>query len=86
MIACTKGEGAPGIKKILVPVHVYSIIDFEPNKNMIVLRNPWGSNPKNLGIRNDNLHLVFEEKKDGVIKISVEQFRKYFRGLRRSFI
>jgi hypothetical protein len=86
VIACTKGENARDIRKMLVPGHVYSIIDFETNKNMIVLRNPWGSNPKNLKLENDPLNLAFEEKKDGVIKLSVEQFRKYFLGLRRSFI
>jgi hypothetical protein len=86
IVAGTRGENCPGIKNFVVPGHVYSIIDYDSSKHMIVLRNPWGSNPKHIKGDNDHLHLSFEAKERGVIRLSLGQFRKYFWVMSRSFI
>jgi len=86
IVAATKNEHCPGIKNFVIPGHVYSIIDFDSSKHMVVLRNPWGSNPKNIRGDNDHLHLAFEAREKGVIRLSLNQFRKYFWVMSRSFI
>jgi hypothetical protein len=70
---------------IVVPRHAYTITGFDPSKNMITIRNPWGKGSHLFGVddadKND-----FEELDNGVFKMSIKYFKHYYNSVARSFI
>jgi hypothetical protein len=69
---------------LAVTSHAYTIIGFDPSKNMVTIRNPWGRNPDfdpgNL-TKSD-----FEMMNDGVFKMSLKLFKQYYYDVARAFI
>ncbi len=76
----------PGLPAIAVSRHAYTIIDFDPSRNMITLRNPHGKNGASFALSSDPKHLDFEQLDDGVFKMSIRTFQSYFYTVCRSFI
>lgn len=76
----------PSLPEIVVPTHAYTVIGFDPSRNMITLRNPHGKNSDRFELEGDPKHLDFEQLDDGVFKISVRLFQRYFYSVARSFI
>jgi hypothetical protein len=71
---------------IVVPTHAYTVTGYDPASNMITLRNPHGNNSRCFELAGDPKHLDFEQLDDGVFKISLRKFQKYFSQIARSFI
>ncbi len=71
---------------LVVSNHAYTVIDFDPSKQMVTIRNPHGSNSRPFALPNDPQHLHFEQSSDGVFKMSLPLIQKYFHSLARSFI
>jgi len=71
---------------IIVPLHAYTVIDFDPSKGLITIRNPHGQNAQLFDLESDPKHLEFEQLDDGVFKMSLGLFQKYFHSIARSFI
>jgi hypothetical protein len=81
--------GTVGRSSVPLPVvtqHAYTIIGFEPARNMVILRNPHGKNGKKFKVINDPQHLHFEQLDDGVFKMNLDYFRVCFSWVCRSFI
>lgn len=75
-----------GMTPLVVPRHAYTIIGFDPASNMITIRNPHGRNSDEFDLADDPGHRQFEMKEDGVFKMHLALFQKYFYQVCRSFI
>lgn len=71
---------------IAFPLHAYTITGFDPAKSMITIRNPHGRNSQTFYLPGDPNHLDFEQLDNGVFKMSIRSFQKYFSQVCRSFI
>lgn len=74
------------LPEIIVPQHAYTIVGFDPNTNMVTIRNPHGKNSERFDLETDPKHESFEQLDDGVFKMSLPLIQKYFHSLARSFI
>ena len=87
IVAGTYGDyQLAGMPEIVFPAHAYTVIGFDPSKNMIVLRNPHGHQSHHFELATDPQHLEFEQLDNGVCKMSIGKFQKYFHSVARSFI
>lgn len=87
IVAGTYWAGILGsLPALVVPQHAYTIIGFDAAKNMILIRNPHGANSQRFASTTDPGHLEFEQLDDGVFKMSIPLFQKYFHSIARSFI
>lgn len=75
-----------GYESLVVPQHAYTIIGFDPASNMITIRNPHGSHSDKFYLEDDPNHRKFEMKENGVFKMHLTLFQKYFNEVCRSFI
>lgn len=71
---------------LVVSTHAYTIIGFDPASNMITIRNPHGRGSQEFDLADDPSHRQFEMKEDGVFKMHLSLFQKYFYQVCRSFI
>ncbi len=71
---------------LVVPQHAYTVIGFDASKNMVLIRNPHGANSRRFASTTDPNHQEFEQLEDGVFKMSIPLFQKYFNQVTRSFI
>ena len=71
---------------LVFPNHAYTIIGFEPAKNLILMRNPHGQGSREFELKSDPNHFEFEQLEDGKFKMSVAKFKQYFYSVARSFI
>lgn len=71
---------------LVFPRHAYTIIGYDPAKNLILLRNPHGRGSEQFELKSDPNHLEFEQLEDGKFKLSLQKFQKYFYSVARSFI
>jgi hypothetical protein len=71
---------------LVVPQHAYTVIGFDASRNMVTCRNPHGKNARPFSLPSDPNHQEFEQLNDGVFKISLPLFQKYFHSIARSFI
>lgn len=71
---------------IVFPLHAYTITGFDPAKSMITIRNPHGRNSQPFYLPGDPNHLDFEQLDNGVFKMSIRAFQKYYSQVCRSFI
>lgn len=71
---------------LVVGSHAYTIIGFDPSSNMITIRNPHGRGSQRFHLPDDPAHRQFEMKEDGVFKMHLTLFQKYFYQVCRSFI
>jgi hypothetical protein len=74
------------LPQIVISGHAYTIVGFEPAKNMIIIRNPHGRGSKRFKLNSDPQHLEFEQLDDGAFRMSISQFQNYFHSVARSFI
>lgn len=72
--------------QILVPQHAYTIIDFDPSKNIVTLRNPHGRKSKVFQTPGNATDIEFQQLGDGIVKLGLTTFQKYFHSTARSFI
>lgn len=87
IVAGTYWAGVIGsLPSLVVPQHAYTVIGFDATKNMILIRNPHGANARRFASKTDPGHLEFEQLDDGVFKMSIPLFQKYFHSIARSFI
>lgn len=87
-ITCgTYDENSIGsLPKLVFGSHAYTIIGFEPSRNMVVIRNPHGHGSRVFKHPSDPRHLEFEWMGDGVFKMSLSLFQNYFHSVARSFL
>lgn len=71
---------------IVFPLHAYTIVAFDPSKNMVTLRNPHGLNSENFELESDPKHEEFEQLDGGLCKMSLSRMQKCFHSVARSFI
>ncbi|CAN5597117.1 hypothetical protein BH10CYA1_BH10CYA1_10910 [soil metagenome] len=71
---------------LVVPQHAYTVIGFDASKNMVLVRNPHGANSRRFASSTDPNHQEFQQLDDGVFKMSIPLFQKYFHSIARSFI
>lgn len=86
IICGTRGEGQMPMPEIVVPQHAYTVTDFNPSTNTVTIRNPHGSHSRRFELLSDPQHLEFQQSDDGVVKMSLPMFQKYFYSIARSFI
>lgn len=87
IVAGTYWAGVIGsLPSLVVPQHAYTVIGFDASKDMITIRNPHGANSQRFASTTDPGHLEFEQLDDGVFKMSIPLFQKYFHSIARSFI
>jgi len=87
IVAATFGAAQLAIMpQILVPSHAYTVIDFEPSRNIVTIRNPHGRKSRMFQLSRDSQGIEFQQFGDGVIKIGLSTFQKYFHAVARSFI
>lgn len=75
-----------GFELIVVPQQAYTIIDFDPASNFLTIRNPHGSHSNRFILPDDPQHRKFEMKENGVFKMHLSLFQRYFSLVCRSFI
>ncbi|HEY9677506.1 MAG TPA: hypothetical protein V6C76_05830 [Drouetiella sp.] len=85
-IICGTFSSFAGLPPLAVPLHAYTVIGFDASKNMITIRNPHGKNSQEFDLDSDPQHRDFEWMQDGVFKMSIPLFQKYFHSVARSFI
>ncbi len=71
---------------LVIGAHAYTIIDIDPARNMVTIRNPHGAGSRRFALPGDPQHLKFEQMDDGVFKMNLELMPIYFHSLARSFI
>lgn len=86
-IICATHNYIPSGQPYIVETnHAYTIIGFEPSSGMIKIRNPHGANSRRFSLKNDARHEKFEMMDDGVFKIHMSLFKKYFDEVARANI
>lgn len=70
---------------LVIGAHAYTIIDFNPASKMVTVRNPHGESSRRFSLKGPN-HRMFEQKDDGVFKMHLQLFQKYFWQVCRSNI
>ena len=86
-IVCATHPYIPSGQPYIVETsHAYTIIGFEPSSGMIKIRNPHGANSRRFSLKNDARHEKFEMMDDGVFKIHMSLFKKYFDEVARANI
>jgi Calpain family cysteine protease len=87
IVCATWGERQlASLPDLVVPSHAYTVIDLDPAKQLITMRNPHGRNSERFDMPQDPAHQSFEQLDDGVLKMSIGEFQKYFHSIARSFI
>lgn len=86
IVASTLSDFPRNVPQLAIPLHAYTIIGFEPSQSMILIRNPHGRNAARFELPMDSHHLEFEQLDDGVFRMSIATFQKYFYSVARSFI
>ncbi len=84
-VVCATGNKTTG-PELVFDNHAYTIIGFDPSRNMVTLRNPHGQGARRFHHPTDPQHLQFETLDDGVFKMSLPLFKTSFDSLARSFI
>jgi Calpain family cysteine protease len=85
-VLCATYSSLGGLPNILFPNHAYTVVGFDPARNMITLRNPHGIHAHHFSLESDPRHESFEQLDDGFCKVSIPIFQKYFQQAARSFI
>ncbi len=75
-----------GMPYLVEPSHAYTIIGFEPSSGMIKMRNPHGANSRRFVLKSDTRHEKFEQLDDGVFKMHISLFKKYYQQVAKAHI
>jgi hypothetical protein len=77
LVAVTDGRGDHHKNSQGIPeLHAYSVIDWDKKKEVITLRNPWGT--RQLGEPHSADGEALDGKNDGIFSMSLHQFRQTF--------
>lgn len=86
-IICGTNHYIPaGMPYLVEPGHAYTIIGFEPSNGMIKIRNPHGANSRRFTLKGDASHQKFEQLDDGVFRLHLSMFKKYFMQVAKAHI
>lgn len=87
IVAATYPDSMLGtLPDLVVGQHAFTVVGFDPAKALITIRNPHGQHAQRFSLGSDPQHREFEQLDDGVFKISLPLFQKYFHSVARSFI
>jgi hypothetical protein len=86
IICATHNYIPPGMPWIVETNHAYTIIGFEPSSAMVKIRNPHGANSRRFFLKGDPRHEKFEQLDDGVFRIHMSLFKKYFDEVAKAHI
>jgi hypothetical protein len=85
-VTCGSAGRDRSIPAPVIEGHAYTIIGFEPSRNMVTLRNPHGRKARRFSVPGDPGHLQFEQLDDGVCKMNLDLFCDAFGSVCRSFM
>ena len=85
-VTCGSAGRDRSIPAPVIEAHAYTIIGFDPARNMITLRNPHGRKSRRFTVPGDPAHLRFEQLDDGVCKMNLDLFCDAFGSVCRSFM
>jgi hypothetical protein len=85
-VTCGSAGRDRSVPAPVIEGHAYTIIGFEPARNMIMLRNPHGKKSRRFSVADDPAHLRFEQLDDGVCKMNLDLFCVAFGSVCRSFM
>ncbi len=80
-VVCATTDDFGPLPELVESDQAYSIIGFEPSTGMITIRNPHGANSRRFRLTTDPEHKKFEQLNDGMFKMHVSMFPKYFSQL-----
>ena len=83
-VVCQAGDDFGTLPELVESDQAYTITDFDPATNTLTLRNPHGDNSRRFRLTTDPDHKKFEQLNDGVIKMHISLFPKYFSQVARS--
>ena len=83
-IVCETSSDISAFDELVETDHAYTITGFVPGTGMITMRNPHGANSRRFRLKTDLDHKKFEQLNDGVFKMHVSLFPKYFHLVVRS--
>ncbi|MGD9681342.1 MAG: hypothetical protein AB7W16_09170 [Candidatus Obscuribacterales bacterium] len=72
--------------QLVVGLHAYTIIGFDPASKLVTIRNPHGKNSDIFSLPSDPRHEKFQMMDNGVFKMHLSIFQKSFYQVCRSFI
>lgn len=83
-IVCFAGD--PGtFAELVEPGQAYIITEFDPGTGMVTIKNPRGANSRRFRLKPDHPdHRKFEQLNDGVCKMDISLFPRYFSEVARS--
>lgn len=84
-IVCQSGDFG-NLAPVAEEWHSYTIIGFDSGSGMITIRNPHGANSRRFRLKTDPDGKSFSQMNDGVFKIHISIFPKYFPEVARSSI
>ncbi len=85
MAAALKGSEAKGTVPIIVSMHAYSIIGWDPKREEVLMRNPWGVIPLNANsmdlFKFEQGHKLDDDNTNGIFKLSFADFYNKFEAI-----
>lgn len=85
-IVCLSAEDFGTEPELVESDHAYTITDYDTGTKMITLKNPHGDNSRRFRLKTDPEHQKFEQLNNGLLKMHVSIFPRYFSQVARSAI
>ena len=85
-IVCLSADDFGTAPELAETEHAYTITDFDLATKMITLKNPHGDNSRRFRLTTDPEHQKFEQLNNGMFKMHVSLFPRYFSQVARSSI
>jgi len=83
-IVCESQEDLESLTPLVEAERDYVIVGFEPATGMVTLKDPHGENSRRFRLKTDPEHKLFEQLNDGVSKMNLSLFPKYFKEVVRA--
>ncbi len=83
-VVCQATDDFGSLPELVEANQAYTITGFDPATNTLTLRNPHGDNSRRFRLTTDPEHKKFEQLNDGVFKMHISLFPKYFSQVARS--
>lgn len=83
-IVCQSADDFGPLDELLETDHVYTITDFDPATKMVTIRNPHADNSRRFRLKTDPTHQKFEQLNEGLQKMHLSLFPKYFSQVARA--
>ena len=85
MAAALKGASPERGEPLIVHMHAYSVIGWEPSRGEVILRNPWGVVPLNAThtdlFRFETGKQVIDDNSEGILKLPLASFYNKFEAI-----